>query len=107
MRSAVAVIVAMSWEAVKIDPVQMAIYPCAYRCLHGGERSFLWQKGGFMKKTAIVVDGVGDSCARSTSAAFARHEQADPEHDFEIELMAALDETEAERDELGASKADA
>ena len=48
-----------------------------------------------MKRTTTPVAGVGDACARSTNAA-EFEEMDDPERDFEIDLIAALDEAEVE-----------
>ncbi len=47
-----------------------------------------------MKKSTISLDGAGDACARSNKVALRFEELADPEHDFEIELLAALEEDE-------------
>jgi len=48
-----------------------------------------------MKRTTVRVNGMGDACARSTSAA-EYDEMDDPERGFEIELLAALEEAELE-----------
>jgi hypothetical protein len=49
-----------------------------------------------MKKSVVSIDPSGDVCARSNKAALSYEEAADPEHDFELELIAALEENEAE-----------
>lgn len=54
-----------------------------------------------MNKHSIGIQGFGDSCARSHRIFIATDELADPEVEFEAELLAALEQTKltAERAE--------